>query len=71
MTTIHMYKNHPNKKNIKFVVLPMIREVYHTTNDIAIDVYEMMEKFGEGAEMACGLNFDFSNIYQYGVPDLW
>lgn len=71
MTTIHMFKNHPNKDKIKFVVLPSIREVYHTTNDIAIDVFEMMEKFGEGAPMACGVNFDFSNLYHFGVPDLW
>ena len=71
MTTIHMFKNHPNKENIKFVVLPFMREVYHTTNDIAIDCFEMMDKFGEGKEAACGLNFDFSNMFMYGVPELW
>jgi len=71
MTTIHMFKNHPNKANIKFVVLPFMREVYSTTNDIAIDCFEMMEKFKEGSDMACGLNIDFSNMFMYGVPDLW
>ena len=70
-TCIGMFKNHPNKANIKFVVLPFMREVYSTTNDIAIDCFEMMEKFKEGSDMACGLNIDFSNMFMYGVPDLW
>ena len=71
MTTIHMFKNHPNKENIKFVVLPCIREVYYTTNDIAMDCFEMMEKFGEDKEITCGIKFDFSNFFMYGTPDLW
>lgn len=71
MTTVHMFKNHPNKENIKFVVLPCIREVYYTTNDIAMDCFEMMDKFGEGTEHAGGIKFDFSNFFMYGTPDLW
>jgi broad specificity phosphatase PhoE len=47
MTTIHMFKNHPNKDNIKFIVLPIAREVLHTTNDIAIDPRELIAKFAE------------------------
>jgi len=47
-TTVHMFKNHPNKDNIKFVVLPMVREVLHTVCDIANDIYDTMEKYGEG-----------------------
>jgi len=71
MTTIHMFKNHPNKANIKFVVLPIAREVLHTTNDIAMDCTEMIEKYGEGKPEACGLNFDFSRLFIYGIPQLW
>jgi len=48
MTTIHMFKNHPDKDNIKFIVLPMVREVLHTTNDIAIDCDELMAKYADG-----------------------
>jgi broad specificity phosphatase PhoE len=36
-TTIHMFKNHPNKDNIKFVILPIVREVLKKINDIAMD----------------------------------
>lgn len=71
MTTIHMFKNHPNKENIKFVVLPCIREVYYTTNDIAMDCFDMMDKFADGKDMTCGIKFDFSNFFMYGTPDLW
>lgn len=48
MTTIHMFKNHPDKDNIKFIVLPVVREVLHTTNDIAIDCDELMAKYADG-----------------------
>ena len=71
MTTVHMYKNHPNKDNIHFVVLPIVREVLHTTCDIAMDCHEMMAKFSEGSEAACGIKFDFSRMFLYGIPQLW
>ena len=71
MTTVHMYKNHPNKDKIKFVVLPIVREILHTTNDLCIDPDELMAKFGEGKEAACGLKFDFSRFFLYGIPSLW
>ena len=34
LTCINMFKGHPNAKNIKFMVLPLCREVFHTSNDI-------------------------------------
>jgi hypothetical protein len=48
MTTIHMFKNHPNKENIQFIVLPIAREILHTTCDVAIDCDELMIKYGQG-----------------------
>ena len=71
MTTIHMFKNHPNKDNIQFIVLPIIREILHTTNDVAIDCDELMIKYGEGTPAAHGIKFDFSRFYLYGIPQLW
>ena len=68
MTTIHMFKNHPNKANIKFVVIPLVREVLHTCCDIAMDVNELLEKYGNGKPAACGINFDFSALFLHGVP---
>ena len=40
-TTIHMFKNHPNKQNIKFIVLPILRELFLAKDDIAIDPYSL------------------------------
>ena len=71
MTTIHMFKNHPNKDNIKFIVLPIIREVLHTTNDIAMDCEELMKKYADGQAGNHGIKFDFSRLYLYGIPQLW
>jgi hypothetical protein len=68
MTTIHMFKNHPNKEKIEFIVLPIVREILHTTNDIAMDIDFIMEKYGEGKEEACGLKFNFSRCLVYGIP---
>ena len=50
-TTIHMYKNHPNKDKIHFVVLPIVREYLHTTSDVAINCGELIEKYAEGKEI--------------------
>lgn len=71
MTTIHMFKNHPNKDKIRFVVLPIAREILHTTNDIAIDCDDLMTKFADGTDAACGLKFDWSRLFLYGIPQLW
>jgi len=71
MTAVHMFKTHPNKANIKFVVLPTIREVMHTTNDIASDIHDVIERFGPGKPDAHGINLDFSKMFVYGIPSLW
>jgi len=71
MTTIHMFKNYPNKDKIQFIVLPIAREVLHTTNDIAMDPEELVKLYGPGQEASCGLNFDFSRLFLYGLPQLW
>ena len=65
MTTVNMFQNHPNKDKIKFVVLPMLREVFYSVSDIAIDCEELMQKYGEGTKAAGGIVFDFSEFYQY------
>ena len=71
MTTVNMFKNHPNKDKIHFVVLPMVREVLHTICDIAMDCDELMQKYSEGSEYAGGIKFDFSRMFLYGIPQLW
>ena len=71
MTTIEMFKNHPNKEKIRFVVIPVVREVLHTINDMCMDVNEMIKKYGHGSKAAQGLKFDFSALFTFGVPELW
>jgi hypothetical protein len=66
-----MFKNHPEKEKIKFVVLPMAREILHTVCDVAMDPEELMKKFAHGQPICHGINFDFSRMYLYGIPDLW
>lgn len=70
-TTIHLFKTHPNKKNIRFVVCPIVREVLETSNDISKDVKEVMAMYDPSQEICEGLNFDFSMMFLYGQPDLW
>jgi broad specificity phosphatase PhoE len=67
-TAIHMFKGHPNVKNIVFTVLPLVHEVFHTSNDAPQDVYELMKRYAPGAEDAEGLMFDFSIILNSADP---
>ena len=41
MTTIHTFKNHPNKENIKFIVLPLAREILNATCDIPMNFNDL------------------------------
>jgi len=67
-TCVHLFKSHPNLSNIKFVVVPILREVLESSSDIAMDMEEMMERFSSGTE---GIRFDFSYLMLQGAPELW
>ena len=54
-TCIHLFKNHPNKGDIRFVVLPIVREVLETSNDIALDIEVIMDKYTPGSDICHGL----------------
>ena len=71
MTAIHLFKNHPNKDNIKFVVLPSVTEVLKNNNDIAIDCHQLMKKFATGQAVNEGIKFDFTKFFMYENPSLW
>jgi hypothetical protein len=62
-TTINMFKNHPNKDNIDFVILPLVTEAVGFMCDIPIDTYDLIDKFGHGKTHAQGFKFDFSRLY--------
>ena len=61
-TCIHMFKNHPNKANISFIVEPMVHEIMHTTNDFHMDALLMIQKYAPGQPACHGIEFDFSRI---------
>ena len=51
---------------------PLIREIMHTTNDIPMDVNELVSKYAPGQEICHGLVFDFSMLVSTGAdPNLW
>lgn len=70
-TCIHLFKNHPNKKDIRFIVLPVAREVLETSNDIAHHIDEIIEKYAPDQELCQGITFDFSLNLLHGQPRLW
>lgn len=71
MTTVHLFKNHPNRENIKFVVLPLVRGVLRCSHGVAMESEKLMQKFAPDSPDACGIKFDFSQMFAYGVPELW
>ena len=55
-----MFKNHPDKHNIKFVVLPTVMEALGFMCDVPIHFIQLIDKFREGKPHACGVKLDFS-----------
>ena len=51
-TTVEMFKNHPNVANIRFVVVPLLREVLNIYADVAMDVNVLMKRYAHGARAA-------------------
>ena len=75
-TTIHMFKNHPEKHNIHFIVLPYVMEAVGYACDVPIDFWDLYEKYGGKshytyAENTYGIKFDFHYITDLDCPDLW
>ena len=61
-----MFKNHPNKDKIKFIVLPLAAETMNSASDIGSDVKELQQQFKDKE-----IQFDFSIINDMDVPQLW
>ena len=63
-----LFETHPNKEKIKFMVLPIIREVISSMNDLPCwTLKETKEKF----EKIPGMHYDFSKFYEYPKPNLY
>ena len=70
MTTAEMFKTHPNKSEIKFVILPFAKEGLHLCNDLAGPNAPVFAKFSDPSQ-CYGLNFDFSLFHNYGTEATW
>jgi hypothetical protein len=66
-----MFKTHPNVSKIQFLVVPQCHEILHTSNDIPVDVYELIKYFAQGQDVCEGLKFDFSLLLNFGEPQAW
>ena len=64
-TTTILFQEHPNLQNIRFVVLPLIREFIVARDDVPMDIYQLMDEF---TKEKCGIDFDFSNINNLEIP---
>lgn len=69
-TAIHIFKGHPNRKNIKFIVLPSIKEGLNLCNDKQ-GTYHRLRRHIDHLLKEYELNFDFSMMFaSFGMPDL-
>ena len=69
-TAIHISKSHPNKKDIIFVVCPILKEGLNLCNDFC-GTYERLRRHIDPLLKESGLIFDFSLLFgSYGMPDL-
>ena len=66
MTTIHMFKNHPRKKEIRFIVLPMAREYMRSFASVPMNIDDLMGKYRAGSERNYGIEFDWSLLLGLG-----
>lgn len=71
MTTVSLFCNHPDKDQIKFVVLPLLREKLHWSSDLSADVFTVIERFKPDSPDSQGIVFDFSGMFAFNEPQLW
>jgi len=67
-TSYYLFETHPNRTNIRFIVLPLVRECLDTSNDIPNGTTTtLLEEFSNKN----GVAYDFSLIKSLKVPELW
>ncbi len=69
-TVIHIFKSHPNKSGIRFVVLPNIKEGLNLCNDKQ-GTYQRLRRIIDPLLKKHELAFDFSMMFaSFCIPDL-
>lgn len=67
LQTMHeIFKNHPDFDDINFVLMPKLREHMHTSNDIPINIEEVVDQFSNVFP-----KFDTSELENYKDPKHW
>ena len=66
MTAVELFKDHPNKNNIRFVLVPVMKESAHLCNDFMRGPFktQIYDKYSD-PEKVHGLKFDFQ--YMFGA----
>ena len=70
MTTVGMFKTHPKKDKIKFLIVPIAKEGMHLCNDISGPFSRVFDFFSK-PENCSGISFDFSLFHSYGTEATW
>jgi hypothetical protein len=68
-TAVHIFKTHPNKAQLRFVVVPLVKEGLNTGND-KCGTLQRMRKIVDPLIAEHGLHFDFSLVHVFGQSDL-
>lgn len=69
-TTTEMFKTHPNRANINFIVLPYAKENLHVSNDLCGPLSTTYPFFSK-PENVHGIKFDFTLMHCYGRDSTW
>ena len=70
MTTVQMFKEHPNREKIDFKVLPNAKECTHVSNDMCKALSETFPEFSDPSKNY-GMHFDFSLMHCFGRDSSW
>ena len=69
-TAIHIFKGHPDKQKIKFVVLPSVKEGLNLCNDKQ-GTYTRLRRIIDPLLKENNMTFDFSLMFSaFGLPDM-
>ena len=70
MTAMNVFKTHPDRQKITFVVLPVAKEALNLCNDTIGPFTRIYEAFKD-PEKCEGIFFDFSLCHSYGRESTW
>ncbi|TNV81614.1 hypothetical protein FGO68_gene2110 [Halteria grandinella] len=63
-TAALLLQSHPDKDNINLVLLPLAKENFHTSNDLAME-YKELKAYAESVSRIYGLKVEFGLFQQY------